>query len=611
MSRRRLAVVIVSAAALAVAGTSLALFLGCHQPPPPSDPPIPSFDDTTMPGPIFREVADSGIDFTYHNGEDTTDDNGKLVNHLAILESLGGGVALLDYDGDGLLDVFVVGGGGYTGADRKTIVGRPCKLYRNMGNCKFLDVTKDVGLEDFPWFYTHGVAVADYDRDGWPDLLVTGWGRVALFHNEPVDPADPKKGRKFVDLSEKAGLTGITWATSAAWADFDGDGYPDLYICQYVDWSFDNNPPCNYDGKTPDVCPPKKFNGLKHKLFANQGGKTFKDLTEEAGLKPGGVETSKGLGVLAVDVNGDGKPDIYVCNDTVDNFLYINKCTPGHFLFEEVGIRSGTARDGRGGPNGSMGCDAADYDGIGRPSIWVTNYEDEQHALYHNDCQNGAILFRHLTSASGIGALSQKYVAWGTAFIDLDHDGWEDIFIADGHAIRFPTKAGSSRRQKPVLLRNQGDGKFKNLTAQGGDYFQHDHLSRGVGFGDLDNDGRIDAVISHINDPVTVLQNVANVDGTHWLGIELEGKDHADVVGAKVSLVAGGRTQTRFAKGGGSYASSGDRRHLFGLGKADKVVKVTVTWPNREEQTWDGDAFPVDHYYRVVQGKKEVEKRGP
>ena len=300
-----------------------------------------------------------------------------------------------------------------------------------------------------------------------------------------------------------------------AWADFDGDGYPDLYSDQYVDWSWANNPPCNYDGNTTDVCPPKKFSGLQHKLFANLPARAtkFRDVTAEAGLKPGGPESSKGLGVLAVDVNGDGKPDIYVCNDTVDNFLYINHSTPGHFRFEEVGVKSGTARDERGSPNGSMGVDAADYDGCGRPSIWVTNYEDEQHALYHNDCKGDSILFYHRTSSSGIGALGQKYVGWGTAFLDLDHDGWEDLFIADGHAIRYPTKPGSSRRQKPVLLRNQGDGKFKNLTAQGGPYFEKDHLSRGVGFGDLDNDGRIDAIVSHLNEPVSVLQNTANVDG--------------------------------------------------------------------------------------------------
>src|SRR5262245_56036184 len=204
--------------------------------------------------PVFEDVtAASGIDFTYRNGEDTAD-------HLSILESLGGGVGLIDYDGDGLLDVFLPGGGGFAGPDKKEIVGHPCKLYRNLGGGKFKDVTAEVGLDKLaggkPWFYTHGVAVADFDRDGWPDLLVTGWRGVALFRNVPVDPDDPRKGRRFQDVTAQAGLDkGIEWATSAAWADLDGDGWPDLYLCQYVNWSWDNNPKCDYGGPR-DVCPP-------------------------------------------------------------------------------------------------------------------------------------------------------------------------------------------------------------------------------------------------------------------------------------------------------------------------------------------------------------------
>ena len=316
-------------------------------------------------------------------------------------------------------------------------------------------------------FYTHGAAVADYDRDGWPDLLVTGWGRVALFHNEPVDPNDPTKGRKFVEVKD-AGLAGITWATSAAWGDLDGDGYPDLYVCQYVDWSWDNNPSCSYDGNAGRL-PAQAVQRPAAQAVRQRAGKAqrFRDVSAEAGLSRAAPDASKGLGVLAVDVNGDGKPDIYVANDTADNFLYINRCTPGHFA-----VRGGRRpeRHGPGRPRRRQrqhGLDAGDYDGCGRPSIWVTNYENELHALYHNDCKRrrDPVLPPH--AVVGLGGLGRKYVGWGTGFLDLDHDGWEDIVHRQRPRIRYPTGRGSSRRQRPVLLRNQGDGKFKDSHRPG------------------------------------------------------------------------------------------------------------------------------------------------
>jgi hypothetical protein len=618
--------------------TACFLAVACSSTPTTSPGVVPTAKEEEVPTgpPLFKQMApDCGVNWTYRNGEE--------AGYLAILESLGGGIALIDYDGDGLLDVFVPGGGYYskkaedftqlanTGkpvlkdgkkvrkSDPPEILGHPCKLYRNLGNWKFEDVTEKVGLNQ-KWFYSHGCAVGDYDRDGWPDLLVTGWGRVALFHNEPADPADPAKGRKFVDVTEKACLTGITWASSAAWGDLDGDGYPDLYVCQYGDWSWDNDPNCQYDGVTDDVCPPKNFSGLRHKLFHNQGNGTFKDVSETVpvlkdgkegnGLRPGAKDSSKGLGVLLVDLNGDGKPDIYVANDTVDKFLYINRSTKGDLRFEELALYAGVARDDRASPNGSMGLACADYDGCGRPSLWVTNYENEMHALYHNECKvnkdgKDSIFFTYRTAAAGLGVIGQMYVGWGTGFLDIEHKGWEDLVIANGHAIRYPTGQGSKRSQRPVLFRNTGNGKFVKWTVEGGDYFRTEHLARGVALGDLDNDGRIDLVISHMNEPVAVLRNVAPTEGNHWLGVQLEGKDHADVVGAKVMLEAGGRKQTRFAVGGGSYASSGDRRHVFGLGKTDKIDRVTVIWPDGTEQRFD--ALAVDRYHRLTQGKESAD----
>ncbi|MDB5312373.1 MAG: UnbV, partial [Gemmataceae bacterium] len=540
-------------------------------------------------GALFEDVTDAaGVRFTYRNGEE--------ANHLAIPESLGGGVALLDYDGDGLLDVFFPGGGFFEG---KQLRGHPCKLFRNLGGWKFQDVTAEAGLDGYR-FYSHGAAVGDYDNDGWPDLVVTGWGRLALFHNVPAG----KTGRRFVEVGVAAGFTGHLWASSAAWADLDGDGYPDLYVCQYGDWSFESNHPtdCLYDGRTRDVCPPRRFKPLPHKVYRNNRDGTFADVSAGLGLRTDG----KGLGVVAVDVTGDARPDLYVCNDTDEKFLYVNRSRPGTIRLEEVALGAGCARDDVGVPNGSMGVDAADYANTGRPALWCTNYENELHGLYRNECRDGHVFFQYCTQAAGIGAIGRNWVGWGTGFFDLDHDGWEDLFVANGHAIRYP--AGKApRQQKPVLLRNE-NGRFTDVSAKGGAYFRAAHVARGAALGDLDNDGRIDLVVSHLNEPAAVLRNVAPGSG-YWLGVGLAGADRRDVAGARVTVRAGGRTFTRFAKGGGSYLSSGDRRLVFGLGAAARPEQVEVVWPGGKTQVWTGLAG--GRYWRLSEGKTAADPMHP
>jgi len=683
----------------------------------------------------------SGIQFTYDNGQNVAaltidgkpmldkdgkqilDKEGNPIGHLAILESLGGGAGLIDYDGDGLLDIFLPGGGTYVGENRRTIIGRPCKLFKNMGHFQFKDVTAEVGLDKIN-FYTHGVAVADYNRDGWPDLLVTGWGHLALFRNDPVDPKDPSKGRKFTDVTKEAGLDKDNlWSTSAGFADFDGDGEVDLYVDHYVTWQFGKtedaekktHPECTYDGKTRDVCPPKNFDALQHILYRNNGNGTFTDVSKKAGLRvhreeedykslhddyveevrasgraerearrqftadflkrkfgeklpeakereaaeteaekelaklPAAMiqeltgkaaeeaagdickrlraadaakEYGKGLGVVIVDINGDGKPDVYVACDTVDKLLYVNRSTKDKILFEEMALGAGAARDDNGAANGSMGIDACDCAGTLRPSLWVANYENKKHGLYYNDCTGDRVVFRYGTQTSGIAAIGQAYVGWGTRFVDFDLGGLEHLFVSNGHAIRFP-QGKAKRFQKPLLMQcseaqvEVEDPKtkikahvtkriFKDITAKhGGPYCEKDHCGRGVAFGDLDNDGRVDMVLAHLNEPTAVLKTVAG-QGRHWVGFDLKRKDHKDPVGARVILEANGRKQVRFAKGGGSYMSANDPRHVFGLGAGEKIDKVTVIWPDLTEQTWDGLA--IDRYWNLVEGTKEPQR---
>ena len=467
--------------------------------------------------PYFEDVTlSSNINHTYHNGEES--------GYLSILESLGGGAGVIDFDRSGLLSVILPGGGHYGGKDNKEILGNPNKLYKNLGNFKFKDVSVETGIDKVR-FYNHGVAVADYDNDGWPDILLTGWGRLALLHNEP----DGKGGRHFVDVTQKAGLNSTLWSSSAGWADFDGDGHVDLYVADYVNWSFANDPHAYYDGQSRDVAPPKYFKALPDVLYRNNGDGTFTDVSKSAGLRgprqpedypplkkdykeeararylkagrpPSEAENEaeaaaeaacerlrqaddpkdpaygKGLGVLIVDVNLDGKPDIFVANDTVPKFLYVNRSRPGKILFEEMGMEAGVAMDDRGSPNGSMGLAAGDPLGTGRPSLMVCNYESEMYGLYLNECKDDQVIFRFGTQTIGLGAIGQVFVSWGTQFVDFDLDGWEDIVISSGHAIRFPggknkgpRAANAPRRQLPLLLLNQanptnGSRRFKEMN---------------------------------------------------------------------------------------------------------------------------------------------------
>ncbi len=599
----------------AVALVSLASCSNQSAPDPTPSSPTPA----AVGNDLFAEVTDRSPDlakFCYRNGEE--------ADEYTMLELLGGGVGVIDYDGDGKLDLVVTGGGEFAGADHHDIKGYPTRIFRNTGDFKFVDVTDQVLPPAAQrLFYSHGVAVCDYDRDGWPDLLITGWGGLALYHNEP----DGKGGRKFVDVTEKAGLilNRHFWATSAAFGDLDGDGWPDLYVCQYCDWSWDNNPKCKgyMAGVERDICPPKEFAALPHALFRNNGKGGFEDVTflpatglrvesnnKESTTKDRKNWCGKGLSVLMVDVDGDGRPDIYVANDTSGNLLYMNKSQPGQIHLEESGRQLGVAWDLNLVRNGSMGVDAAEIDGSGNPSLWVTNYEGEQHALYRMTPGMAQSIFYHGTLHAGLAAIGQSYVGWGTGFADMDNHGWMDIIVTNGHVNRFPPNHNLA--QAPVLFRNKGgtDGKFEIITPQGGPFFRTTHRGRGLALADLDNDGRPDAVITHINAPPAVLRNVCDADH-HWLGIKLVGKAAAvavagrDVVGTRAELEVAGRKITQFQKSGGSYLSARDPRLLFGLGKETKVGTLTVFWPAGTDsaprvERWEN--LTIDQYHTLEQG---------
>ncbi len=550
-------------------------------------------DDFLEGPPLFEEITkQTGIDFTYQNGED------NVV--FAIIESLGGGIGVIDYDQDGLPDLFIPGGGYYEG---KIVKGHRCKLYRNLGNFKFQDVTKEVGLDQIDWCYTHGAAVADYDCDGWPDLLVTGYRRIHLFHNEKGADGN----RKLVEVTKSAQLNDDMWSISAAWGDLDGDGYPEVYIGHYGDWGFDMNNPtdCVYHNPNQrDVCQPRRFKPLPHSLWKNNGGKTFTNISNSVlHPKAGG----HGIGVLMVDVNNDRRPEIYVANDTDDNYLYHNTGKLGEIVLEEKGRISATATDDRGNSNGSMGVDASSFNRSGLPSIMVTNYQDELPCLYVNRCKGNSIIFTPSMTITGISVIGGNYVSWGTGFFDIENRGWEDLLIVNGHAIRYPQEK-FGRLQYPVLMKNI-HGKFRAFTPRGGSYFQERHNARGVAFVDLNNDGKLDLVVNHLNAPVTILKNISETNH-HWVGFNLIAKDHHSLVGARIIVTTKNGEQTekqyRFAKGGGSHATTNDWRFHFGLGDNAKIESVVVEWPSGKNQEWN--SIEADNYWTLTEGDAKVEK---
>jgi hypothetical protein len=508
------------------------------------------------PGDWFEDVtASSQLKFAYRDGSEG--------GFYQLLESVGGGAALLDYDSDGDLDVFITGGGRLVGPPIE-VLGHPCALFRNDGDCRFVEVTAEVGLADST-LYTHGCIAGDYDNDGRPDLFVAGFGGCRLYHNA---------GSRFVDVTEAAGLHCPGWNVTGVWADFDRDGKLDLYVVTYAKWQPNHLEVCRNDQELQDVCGPTLYPGARDHLFRNLGDGRFEEVTDQAGL----VEEHRGLGVVAADLDENGWVDFYVVNDVQENQLYMN----GPDLpFSEQGVVQGAAYSLTGEREGSMGVDVADFDGDGLPDLWYTNYTNQDNSLLRNTGENG---FVSMAPVTGLVGVSRVWVGFGTALADFDQDSWPDLFIANGHVAY--ERRDSPYYQPAQLFKNEKGKRFDEVSNDGGPYFSVPHSGRGAAVGDLDNDGALDIVVVHQNDPVTILRN--RNESKQWVRVRLTGREsNRDGIGAKVSAPYGDRTSTTWVRGGSGYASSFDPRVLIPQPVSDPV-DVKVVWPSGKKETFEG-----------------------
>ena len=496
----------------------------------------------------FTDVTDrAGIHFTHTNG---------ATNAFHLPETLGAGGAFLDYDNDGHLDLYLVNS------------VAPSMLFRNKGDGTFTDVTASAKVDN-QGSYGHGVACADYNNDGYVDIYVTNFGANRLYHNNG--------DQTFTDVTIQAGVGDLRWSSSATFFDYNSDGYLDLYVVNYVNYRLDVASPICFESpvfgtieKVRGYCHPKHFEGAPDRLYRNNGDGTFTDATDTANIRdPGGMFLGKGLGVVAADFDADGNPDIYVANDDTPNYLFYNK---GDGTFAEIAILTGCAYSADGVAQAGMGVDAADYNGDGFLDLFVTNFSYETNTLYRN---NGDGTFTDVSYKARLGEESYLLLGFGTGFFDPDNDGYLDIFVANGHI--FPnverTTDVLSYKQPNQFFQNRGDNTFVEMRFEG-----RDAVSRGTLFGDYDNDGDTDLLITQLNDKVTLLRNESHTSN-NYLRLKLIGtRSNRDGIGARVTLTLGAESRTREVHRGYSYLSSNDPRLLFGLGERTVVDKLQIRW---------------------------------
>ena len=539
---------------------------------------------------IFKDIAGSAglTSWTHHMGS---------PEKKSILETIGSGVALLDYDNDGWLDIYLVNG---STVDAQTGKATPphAALFHNNHDGTFTDVTAKAGVGNDRWGF--GAVVGDFDNDGWPDIYVSNYGNNRLYHNN--------HDGTFTDVAEKAGVTLGGWSTGATWGDYDGDGLLDLFVPGYVhvDQSTDSTQDpilafCQFRG-VKVMCGPRGLRGEADHLFHNNGDGTFSDVSQQAGVSD--PNHYYGLASLFVDVNGDGRPDLLVADDSTPNYLYLNK---GDGTFEDASFASGYALNESGRETASMGIAVGDPTHDGFVDIYNTTFSDDYNPLYRND---GDANFTDVSYQEGIAEVTIPFLGWGTGFFDYDNDGWLDLFVANGHVYPQADQQswGTTWAQRPLLFHND-KGKLTLVPAVEGTGLSKVACARGVAFGDLFNDGHIDVVVNNMDGTPSLFRNVVH-NGNHWIAFRLVGSgapgpgkrgSPRDGVGATVWLTANGFRQRADVLAGGSFASSSDQRPHFGLGSATTVEKLEVRWPSGRVETFPPPA-KVDMFYTLTEG---------
>jgi enediyne biosynthesis protein E4 len=504
-------------------------------------------------------------------------------------ETMGPGVAFVDYDNDGWVDIFMVNSGAADFYQPKT----PLKnaLYKNNRDGTFTDVTDKAGVAGGAQFGM-GCAVGDYDNDGYPDILVTAYGSCTLYKNNG--------NGTFTDVTAKAGVAAPGWTTSAVWFDYDNDGKLDLFLCSFVEFSLKSNVVCG-DNKLGKrfYCIPRVFKPTPNLLFHNNGDGTFTDVSAGTDIHKA---LGKGLGVVATDVNNDGLLDLFVANDTVQNFLFMNR---GKGKWDEIGLMAEVGYSANGTPRSGMGVDAADVNGDGRQDLFVANVDQEMFSLYQNE---GNESFRDVAAPHGVAAATRLLSGWGLKFFDYDNDGNVDLFLANGHPDDMIDQYSQQVRYKEPLLLFHHDGKkLVNVSADAGPAFKESFAARGLAIGDFNNDGRIDVLVGNNGGAPLLLRNRAG-EGNHWLGVTLQGTGcNRDAIGAKITWSYGDVVRSRFKSSGGSYLSAHDPREVLGVGAATKIDWVEIKWPQPSGRVERLTDLPIDRYVTIVEGRGRAE----